>query len=213
MSIKLLLVDDHIVVRQGLRMLLAAHNTIEIVGEADDGVQAVRLAEQLRPDVVLMDLLLPQLDGIEATRQIHARQPDCAILMLTSNVQPHQIQAAIRAGAAGYVLKATRAQELIDAIQRAARGQRVLDPIAADALLSGLAHQDELSELTPREHEVLRLLAQGVGNAQIAAVLTISEATVRTHIANVLSKLNLRDRAHATIYALKRGLIALDDVV
>lgn len=212
MSIKLLLVDDHIVVRQGLRMLLAAHDTIEIVGEADDGVQAVRLAEQLLPDVVLMDLLLPRLDGIEATRQIHARQPGCAILMLTSNVQPHQIQAAIRAGAVGYVLKATRAQELIDAIQRAARGQRVLDPIAADALLSGLAHQDELSELTPREHEVLRLMAQGAGNVQIANALTISEATVRSHIANVLSKLNLRDRAHATIYALKRGLVTLDEV-
>jgi DNA-binding NarL/FixJ family response regulator len=152
------------------------------------------------------------LDGIEATRQIQARTPSCAVLMLTSNVQPQQIQAAIRAGAVGYVLKATRAQELIDAIQRAARGQRVLDPIAADALLSGLAHQDELNELTPREHEVLRLLAQGVSNAQIANALTISEATVRTHIANVLSKLNLRDRAHATIYALKRGLISLDEV-
>jgi|688.fasta_scaffold634958_1 NarL family two-component system response regulator LiaR len=212
MPIKLLLVDDHIVVRQGLRMLLAAHDTIEIVGEADDGVQAVRLAEQLLPDVILMDLLLPRLDGIEATRQIQARTPSCAVLMLTSNVQPQQIQAAIRAGAVGYVLKATRAQELIDAIQRAARGQRVLDPIAADALLSGLAHQDELNELTPREHEVLRLLAQGVSNAQIANALTISEATVRTHIANVLSKLNLRDRAHATIYALKRGLISLDEV-
>ena len=212
MPIKLLLVDDHIVVRQGLRMLLAAHDTIEIVGEADDGVQAVRLAEQLLPDVILMDLLLPRLDGIEATRQIQARTPSCAVLMLTSNVQPQQIQAAIRAGAVGYVLKATRAQELIDAIQRAARGQRVLDPIAADALLSGLAHQDELNELTPREHEVLRLLAQGVNNAQIANALTISEATVRTHIANVLSKLNLRDRAHATIYALKRGLISLDEV-
>jgi NarL family two-component system response regulator LiaR len=193
-------------------MLLAAHDTIEIVGEADDGVQAVRLAEQLLPDVILMDLLLPRLDGIEATRQIQARTPSCAVLMLTSNVQPQQIQAAIRAGAVGYVLKATRAQELIDAIQRAARGQRVLDPIAADALLSGLAHQDELNELTPREHEVLRLLAQGVNNAQIANALTISEATVRTHIANVLSKLNLRDRAHATIYALKRGLISLDEV-
>ena len=212
MPIKLLLVDDHIVVRQGLRMLLAAHDTIEIVGEADDGVQAVRLAEQLLPDVILMDLLLPRLDGIEATRQIQARTPSCAVLMLTSNVQSQQIQAAIRAGAVGYVLKATRAQELIDAIQRAARGQRVLDPIAADALLSGLAHQDELNELTPREHEVLRLLAQGVSNAQIASALTISEATVRTHIANVLSKLNLRDRAHATIYALKRGLISLDEV-
>jgi NarL family two-component system response regulator LiaR len=193
-------------------MLLAAHDTIEIVGEADDGVQAVRLAEQLLPDVILMDLLLPRLDGIEATRQIQARTPSCAVLMLTSNVQPQQIQAAIRAGAVGYVLKATRAQELIDAIQRAARGQRVLDPIAADALLSGLAHQDELNELTPREHEVLRLLAQGVSNAQIANALTISEATVRTHIANVLSKLNLRDRAHVTIYALKRGLISLDEV-
>lgn len=212
MPIKVLLVDDHIVVRQGLRMLLAVRKDIDIVGEADDGIQAVRLAQELRPDVILMDLLLPKIDGIEATRQLRALGNRCTVLMLTSNAQPQAIQAAIRAGAAGYVLKATRALELIDAIQRAAQGQRVLDPIAADALLSNLAQTDELTELTPREHEVLRRLALGQSNPMIANALVISEATVRSHIANVLSKLNLRDRTHATLFALKRGLISLDEV-
>ncbi|MDQ3250643.1 MAG: response regulator transcription factor, partial [Chloroflexota bacterium] len=189
------------------------HREIEIVGEADDGVQAVRLAQELLPTVVLMDLLLPTLDGIEATRQIRACGLTCAVLMLTSSVQPTQIQAAIRAGAAGYVLKTTRGPALIDAIGRAARGLRVLDPIAADALLGSLAQPDALAELTPREHQVLSTLALGHSNAGIADLLMISEATVRTHIANVFSKLNLRDRTHATIFALKRGLVSLDEMV
>ena len=212
MPITLLLVDDHTVVRQGLRMLLAARDDIEIVGEADDGPEGVRLAGELHPNVVLMDVLLPTMSGIEATRQIRALALPCAVVMLTSSVQPQQIQAAIRVGAAGYVLKATQANELIIAIQRAAAGQRALDPIAADALLAGLAAENDLDELTPREHEVLRTVALGRNNARIAIDLQISEATVRSHIANVMNKLNLRDRAHATVFALKRGIVSLDDV-
>jgi DNA-binding NarL/FixJ family response regulator len=211
-AITLALIDDHAVVRQGLRMLLAARDDIEIVGEGADGTEGVQIAQRLRPDVILMDLMLPTLSGIEATRQIRALGLPCAVIMLTSIVQPHQIQEAIRAGAAGYVLKATHARELIEAIHRAASGQRALDPIAADALLNSLSQPDQLDDLTIREREVLRAMALGRNNTQIASTLSISEATVRSHIANILSKLNLRDRTHATVFALKRGLISLDEV-
>jgi DNA-binding NarL/FixJ family response regulator len=209
--IRLLLVDDHVVVRQGLRMLLSARDDIEIVGEAGDGPQAVEMVKTLKPNVVLMDSILPVFDGIEATRQIRALKLKTSVLMLTSIVQPHQIQEAIRAGAIGYVLKVTRAQDLIDAIHRAAKGQRAIDPIAADALLDDM-QQGNLADLTPRELEVLREVALGHSNPQVAERLNISEATVRSHIANLMSKLNLRDRAHATVFALKRGLVTLEEV-
>lgn len=209
--IRLLLVDDHVVVRQGLRMLLSARDDIEIVGEAGDGPQAVEMVKALKPNVVLMDLILPVFDGIEATRQIRALHLKTSVLMLTSTFHPHQIQEAIRAGAIGYVLKVTRAQDLIDAIHRAAKGQRVIDPIAADALLDEMG-QGDLADLTPRELEVLREVALGHNNTQVAERLDISEATVRSHIANLMSKLNLRDRAHVTVFALKRGLVTLEEV-
>ncbi|MBC8162756.1 MAG: response regulator transcription factor [Roseiflexaceae bacterium] len=212
MPITLLLVDDHVVVRQGLRMLLAARDDIVIVGEADDGAEAVRRARELQPNVILMDLLLPTMSGIEATRQIRTQQLPCTVIMLTSTVQSTHIQDAIRAGAAGYVLKTTNAQALIDAIHRAARGQRVLDPIAVDALMDGMTRSDALEELTAREHEVLRVLALGRSNAEIATSFSISEATVRSHVTNLLNKLGLRDRIHATLFALKRGIISLDDI-
>jgi two-component system, NarL family, response regulator LiaR len=212
MAITLLLVDDHIVVRQGLRMLLSARDDIQIVGEANDGSQALALIKAVQPNVVLMDIQLPDMDGIEVTRRVRDLHLPCVILMLTSTVQPQFIQAAMRAGAIGYVLKTAHAHELIEAILRAAQGQRALDAMAADALLSSFAHTDYLAELTPREQEVLRLLALGQSNVELATTLTISEATVRSHVANVFSKLNLRDRAHATVFALKHGLVALDDI-
>ncbi len=212
MSIRVLLVDDHAVVRQGLMMLLSASEDITVVGEAEDGKQALELVKKLRPDIVLMDLVMPVMDGIEATKQIRALGFPCAVLMLTSMVQPQQIQDAIRAGASGYVLKVTKAQDIIDSIYRVAKGQRAIDPIAADVLLTDIAQQGELIDLTPRELEVLREVALGLNNSQIAERLAIGEATVRTHIANVLSKLNLRDRTHATVFALKRGFVSLDEL-
>jgi two-component system, NarL family, response regulator LiaR len=210
--IKVLLVDDHAVVRQGLMMLLSAREDITVVDEAGDGKQALELVKKLRPDIVLMDLVMPVMDGIEATKQIRALGFPCAVLMLTSTVQPQQIQDAIRAGASGYVLKVTKAQDLIDSIYRVAKGQRAIDPIAADALLTDIAQQGELADLTTRELEVLRKVALGHNNSQIAERLQIGEATVRSHIANLMSKLNLRDRAHATVFALKRGLVTLEEV-
>ena len=212
MKIKVLLVDDHVVVRQGFQMLLATHEDIEIVGEASNGEEAVYYARELAPDVVIMDILLPKLDGIEATRQICASGLPCYILMLTSTIDVQQIREAIRAGAHGYVLKTIRAQDLIDAIQRVASGQRVLDPIATDAIMSNMAQHNILEDLTPREHDILRILALGYNNTQIAKELVISEATVRSHIANISSKLNLRDRTHAAIFALKHGIVSLDEI-
>jgi DNA-binding NarL/FixJ family response regulator len=212
MTIKVLLVDDHAVVRQGLTMLLSAREDITVVGEAENGQQALEQIKKLRPDLVLMDLVMPIMDGIETTKQIRALGLGCPVLILTSTVQPQHIQDAIRAGASGYVLKVTRAQDLIDSIYRVVKGQRAIDPIAADALLTDIAQQGELADLTARELEVLREVALGRSNPQIAERLQIGEATVRSHIANLMSKLNLRDRAHATVFALKRGLVTLEEV-
>jgi two-component system, NarL family, response regulator LiaR len=212
-ALRILLVDDHVIVRQGLHILLSSRADMTIVGEASNGIEAVQLAQSLQPDVILMDVVLPGMDGIAAVRRIRELGVPCAILMLTSSVQPHQIQAAIRAGAVGYVLKATHAQALVHAIQRASRGQRTLDPLAADALMDGMAQGDGLDELTPREQEILRALARGLNNAAIGEQLFITEATVRSHTASLLAKLGLRDRTQAMVFALKRGLIELDDII
>lgn len=212
MSIKVLLIDDHALVRQGIRMLLDARNDMTVVGEGSNGADAVRLAQEATPDVIIMDLLMPGTDGIAATRQIKALGLPCAILILSASIQPHHVREVIQAGACGYMVKAMRAQDLADAIRRAARGERTLDPLAANALMDSLVCQDELVDLTARELEVLRALARGQSNAKIALTLTISEATVRSHVANVLSKLHLRDRTQAMIFALKRGLVSLEEV-
>lgn len=193
-------------------MLLARQENIEVIGEGGDGAEAVRLAQEHVPDVILLDLLLPDMNGIDVIRQIKTLGLPCAIVILTSSVQPFQIHEAVQAGACGYVVKAIRASELIDAIRRAAMGLRTLGPLAADALMDSLTWKDQLTELTPRELDVLRALACGQSNAKIAQSLGISEATVRSHIANVLSKLHLRDRSQVVSFALKRGLVSLDEI-
>jgi NarL family two-component system response regulator LiaR len=212
-SIHVLVVDDHLVVRKGIRALLATEPDITVVGEADHGVEAVAEAARLQPDVILMDLVMPKMDGIAAIQQILASQPDARILVLTSFAADDKVLPAIRAGALGYILKDTGPLELVNAIRQIYRGEPSLHPTIARKVLHELAQpldRPPTSEpLTEREVEVLRLVAQGESNQQIAAALGISEATVRKHVSSVLSKLHLASRTQAALYALREGLIAL----
>ncbi len=214
-SIRVLVVDDHLVVRKGIRALLATEPDIEVVGEADDGFLAVAEAARLQPDVILMDLVMPQIDGIEAIQRILASQPEACILVLTSFDTDDKVFPAIRAGAQGYTLKDIGPAELVRAIRRVHRGESSLHPAIARKVLHELAHPSErppASEpLTEREMEVLRLVAHGENNQQIAAALGISEATVRKHLSNILSKLHLASRTQAALYALREGLTSLKD--
>lgn len=207
MSIRILLVDDHSVVRQGLRMFLGLDPELEVVGEAQNGVEAVRQARQLNPDVVLMDILMPQMDGLQATTVIRRELPDTEVIALTSVLENEKVFAAIEAGAIGYLLKDTDSDELCRAIKAAAAGQVQLAPQAA-ALLAKVPTPDETEteELTPREAEVLQLLAQGLSNKEIAAELVIGEKTVKTHVSNILSKLGVLSRTQAALYAVRHGL-------
>jgi DNA-binding NarL/FixJ family response regulator len=206
MAIRLLVVDDHAVVRQGLRMFLNLEAGVEIVGEARDGAEAVRLARELRPDVVLMDLVMPVMDGISATRAIRAELPDTEVLALTSVLKSASVAGAIRAGAIGYLLKDTEADELVRAIHAAAAGQVQLSPEAATRLMHEIRGPDSAEALTERETEVLQLVAQGMGNKQIARVLHVGEKTVKTHVSSILAKLGVQSRTQAALYAVQIGL-------
>ena len=210
--IRVLLVDDHAVVRQGLRLLLGSHPDMEVVGDAEDGDTAVRLATRLRPDVILLDLLMPGMDGIETIRRLKQEKAPGEVLVLTASLDDQLVKGALAAGARGYALKVSRPSDLVDAVRRVARGEEALDPAAARVLVQQLRGRDPLGALTPREREVFEALARGLGNPQIASALHVSEATVRTHIASVLEKLELPDRTQVTIYALKRGLIRVEDL-
>jgi NarL family two-component system response regulator LiaR len=212
MTINVLIVDDHAVVRQGLRMLLESQPQIKVVGEAPDGALAVEMAQKLEPDVILMDLLMPGMSGIEAIRRLRELKIPSKVLVLTSTLEDQLVKQALQAGAQGYVLKAIRSAELVQSIERVAQGVSVLDPAATQVLMQQVTSHDPLKLLTSREREVFDGMARGWNNAEIAANLKISEATVRTHIANVLDKLALRDRTQVTIYALKRGLIHVEDL-
>ncbi len=212
MTISVLIVDDHAVVRQGLKMLLEAQPHVKVVGEAADGATAVEMARLIGPDVILMDLLMPGMGGIEATRQINALKLKSKILVLSSSLEDQLIKGALQAGAHGYVLKATRSAELVQAIERVAAGQSSLDPAATRILMQHVQSDDPLLLLTAREREVFDAMAKGCNNAEIANLLKVSEATVRTHVASVLDKLALRDRTQVTIYALKRGLVRVEDL-
>ena len=207
MAIRIVIADDHSVVRQGLRMFLGLDPELE-VGEAADGAQALRLARQLRPDVVLMDLLMPVMDGITATAAIRHELPDTEVLALTSVLEDASVVGAVRAGAIGYLLKDTQADALCQAIKAAAAGQVQLTPRAAARLMQAVSAPESPEDLTERETEVLRLLAQGQSNKQIAHRLHISEKTVKTHVSNILSKLGVQSRTQATLYAIRIGLVS-----
>lgn len=208
MTIHIVIADDHSVVRQGLRMFLGLDPELEVVGEAADGAEALRLARQLRPDVVLMDLLMPVMDGITATAAIRSELPDTEVLALTSVLEDASVVGAVRAGAIGYLLKDTQADALCQAIKAAAAGQVQLTPRAAARLMQAVSAPESPEELTERETEVLRLLAQGQSNKQIARNLQIGEKTVKTHVSNILSKLGVQSRTQATLYAIRIGLVS-----
>ncbi len=212
-KIGVLIVDDHAVVRQGLRTLLELQEDIEVVGEAANGVESVEQARQLLPDVVLMDLLMPEMDGIEATRRIRSLSPSTKVIILTSFAEDDNVFPSIKAGAQGYLLKNVSPADLIKAVQAAHRGEAQLDPKIAKKLMdefSARPSKPASGELTERELEVLRLIARGRNNRDIAGELVVSEKTVKTHVSNILSKLHLSDRTQAAIYALREGLAQQD---
>ncbi len=213
--IRVLIADDHAIVRKGIRALLAEVADIVVVGEAADGREAVAQAEKLHPQVILMDLMMPGMDGIEATRQIVARLPASRILVLTSFATDDKVFPAIKAGALGYLLKDSSPEELVRAICQINRGESSLHPLIARKVLQELAapsaHPPTPDPLSARELDVLRLVAQGMTNQDIADKLFISEATVRTHVSNILNKLHLATRIAAALYALREGLVSLDD--
>jgi two-component system, NarL family, response regulator LiaR len=211
MPIRVLLADDHSVVRQGLRMFLSLDPDLEIVGEAANGVEAVQMAHALRPEVVLMDLLMPVMDGIAAITQLRRELPDIEIVALTSVLEDTAVMGAIRAGAIGYLLKDTEADELRKAIKAAAAGQVQLSPKVAARLMREVQVPDSPETLTERETEVLRLLAHGCSNKEIAHTLSIGEKTVKTHVSNILSKLGVPSRTQAALYAVRIGLVALTE--
>ncbi len=207
MTIRLLIADDHAVVRQGLKMFLGLDPELEIIGEADNGRKAIEMAHQLQPDIVLMDLLMPVLGGVEATTIIRRELPDVEVIALTSVLEDKSVVDAVRAGAIGYLLKDTESDELIRSIKAAAAGQVQLSPKAAARLMREVRTPDNPETLTDRETEVLRLLAMGQANKEIAQTLSIGEKTVKTHVSNVLAKLSVSSRTQAALYAVRIGLV------
>lgn len=211
-TITVLIVDDHAVVRNGVRAYLETQSDLEVIGEAANGSEAVRLACELVPDVVLMDLVMPEMDGVEATRRIRNASPRSRVVVLTSFHEDTHIFPAIKAGALSYLLKDTGPQELGEAIRAAARGEAVIHPQVAARLVQELRGEkprdlNPFVELSDRELEVLRLIAAGLTNAEIAAKLVLSEKTVKGHVSNILSKLHLADRTQAAVYAWREGLM------
>ena len=212
MAIRILIADDHSVVRQGLRMFLGLDPELEVVGEARDGAEALLRAHVLHPDVVLIDLLMPVMDGIAAIAAIRRELPDVEVIALTSVLDDSSVIGAVRAGAIGYLLKDTEADDLRRAIKAAAAGQVQLSPKAAARLMREVRVPDSPEALTEREVDVLRLLAQGQANKQIARNLQIGEKTVKTHVSNILAKLGVPSRTQAALYAVRIGLVSTDQL-
>ena len=213
--ITVLLVDDHEVVRQGVRFFLEAHSDFVVVGEAESGKAAVKLAEEHIPDVVLMDLVMPEMDGVEATRQVKNISPRTQVVVLTSYHEDEHIFPALQAGAISYILKDIRMEELAGVIKRAAHDEVTLHPRVAARIIQELhgTKRDEINpftELTNREMEVLKLIANGLSNSEIAGQLVITEHTVKGHVSNILSKLHLADRTQAAVYAWRKGVVQRD---
>jgi two-component system, NarL family, response regulator LiaR len=203
-----LVVDDHEVVREGLRTFLGLQDGIDVVGEAADGAAALVAAEELRPDVILMDLVMPRLDGLEAMRALRESLPGARVIVLTSFLDEDRLMPALRAGAAGYLLKNTAPQELARAVRAAHAGEALLDPLVGARLVEALARDTEpLDRLTPREREVLVLIGRGFPNKLIARELGLSEKTVKTHVGHVLAKLGVTDRTQAAVVAVRAGLV------
>lgn len=211
--IRVVLVDDHAVVRQGLRFLLEQQADIEVIGEGKDGAQGVELVTSVLPDVVLLDLLMPKMDGITAVREMKRNTPSTQIIILTSYYEDDQVFGAIKAGAISYLLKDASPEELVEAVRAASRGEGVLHPMVAARVLREMQQRSPLDWLTARELEVLTLIARGRSNAEIAAELVIGEGTVKTHVSNILTKLHLADRTQAAIYALQQHLVPLKDAL
>jgi NarL family two-component system response regulator LiaR len=208
--IRVLIADDHAVVRQGLRTFLDLQEEIAVVGEAADGEEALAAVDRLAPDVVLMDLVMPRLDGIEAIRRIRERSPATRVIVLTSFGDDDKVFPAVRAGAAGYLLKDVQPQELVRAIRTVQDGQALLHPSVAARLMEEIAddsRQREPDPLTPREREVLTLVARGLSNKAIARECDVSEKTVKTHVSNILGKLGVNDRTQAALWAVREGLV------
>jgi len=209
-TIRILVVDDHAVVREGLRAFLDLQDGFEVVGEAGDGDEAVSAAERLRPDVVLMDLVMPRRDGVAAMRVLRDRVPGVRVIVLTSFLDEDKLLPALRAGAAGYLLKNAQPDELERAVRAAHAGEAVLDPVVAARLVEALAaggDADPIDRLTPREREVLQLVGRGFPNKRIARELELAEKTVKTHVGHVLAKLGVTDRTQAAVIAVRAGLV------
>ena len=210
--IRVLLVDDHAVVREGLRTFLELQDGIEVAGEAADGVEALEQVERLRPDVVLMDLVMPRLDGVGAMRRLRVHHPEARVVVLTSFLEDERLLPAMQAGAAGYLLKNAEPSELARAIRAADRGEAIIDPTVAARLVRALADASsrrvaEPERLTRREREVLELIVGGRSNKRIALELGISEKTVKTHVGHLLAKLGVTDRTQAALMAVEEGLV------
>ena len=207
MTIRILIADDHSMVRQGLRMFLELDPELEVVGEASNGGEAVHLARQLRPDVVVMDLVMPGMDGIAATKVIRDDLPETEVLALTSVLEDALVVGAVRAGAIGYLLKDLQGDELCQAIKAAAAGQVQLAPQAASRLMREIRTPERPETLTSRENEVLRLLSQGLSNKEIAHQLALGEKTIKTHVSHILVKLGVQSRTQAALAGVRLGLV------